>query len=140
LDQELGILPNQKTGQSLKQAACLLAVFVSYETAAILLSNLTGITVSSTSILNWVQVAGELASADIQQKIDALSEGNLPESLLENFEKMLLAIGADGVMVPFRPNGGSPSGKTVWREVKIGIIAWLQKKVNSTGPADGSDL
>ncbi len=133
LDQELGLLPNQKTCQSLKQMACLLAVFVSYETAAILLSTLTGITVSSTSIWNWVQVAGELAIADIQQKIDALSEGNLPEALLDNFEKMLLAIGADGVMVPFRPNGGSPSGKAAWREVKVGIVAWLQKKVTTTG-------
>lgn len=113
LDQELGILPNQRTCQNLKQAACSLAVFVSYETAAVLLSILTGITVSSTSIWNWVQVAGELATQDIQQKIDALSEGTLPESVLEDFEKSLLAIGADGVMVPFRPNGGSSSGKTV---------------------------
>lgn len=133
LDQELGLLPNQKTCQSLKQAACSLAVFIPYESAAILLSMLTGVTVSSTSIWNWAQVAGELAMQEIQQKIDALSEGQLAECTLEGFEKTLLAIGADGVMVPFRPNGGSPSGKTVWREVKVGIVAWLQKKVNSTG-------
>ena len=133
LDQELGLLPNQKTCQSLKQAACSLAVFIPYESAAILLSMLTGVTVSSSSIWNWAQVAGELAMQDIQQKIDALSEGRRAECALEGFENMLLAIGADGVMVPFRPNGSSPSGKTVWREVKVGIIAWLQKRVTSTG-------
>ena len=133
LDQELGLLPNQKTCQSLKEAACSLSVFIPYESAAILLSMLTGVTVSSTSIHNWVQVAGQRAIQEIQQKIDALSEGQLPESTVEGFEKMLLAIGADGVMVPFRPNGGSPSGKTVWREVKVGIVAWLQRKVTSTG-------
>ncbi len=113
LDQELALLPNQKSCQNLKQAACSLAVFIPYESAAILLSMLTGITVSSSSIHNWVQIAGELAIDDIQKKIDALSEGSLPENLPEGFEKMLLAIGADGVMVPFRPDGGSPSGKTV---------------------------
>ena len=94
---------------------------------------LTGITVSPRSIWNWVQVAGELAVREIEQKLEALSKGNLPEYSLEGFEKTLMAIGADGVMVPFRPNGGSPEGKTVWREVKIGIVAWLQKKVNSKG-------
>lgn len=133
LDQGLGIEPNQKTCQSLRQAACALAVFVSYESAAILLTMLTGVAVSPSSIWNWVQVAGESAMREIEQKIEALSEGNLPECVLEGFEKTLMAIGADGVMVPFRPNYGSPEGKTVWREVKIGIIAWLQKKITLTG-------
>ena len=128
LDEKLGIQPNQKSCQSLKKAACVLAVFISYESAAVLLTMLTGITVSPRSIWNWVQVAGELAVREIEQKLEALSKGNLPEYSLEGFEKTLMAIGADGVMVPFRPNGGSPEGKTVWREVKIGIMAWLQKK------------
>ena len=65
---------------------------------------------------NWVQVAGELAVREIEQKLEALSKGNLPEYSLEGFEKTLMAIGADGVMVPFRPNGGSPEGKTAWSQ------------------------
>jgi len=32
-------------------------------------------------------------------------------------------IGADGVMVPLRPQPGTPSGKTRWREVKVAILA-----------------
>ena len=61
---------------------------------------LTGVTVSSTSIWNWVQAAGELAMQEIQTRIDALSEGQIPECRLEGFLKTLLAIGADGVMGP----------------------------------------
>ena len=53
---------------------------------------------------------------DIQKKIDALSEGNLPESVLEGFAPTLLAIGADGVMVPHQTNSGSHCFKTVWSQ------------------------
>ena len=111
------------------QAACALAAFVPYGLTAILLTMLTGITVSPSSIWNWVQVAGESAMREIEEKMETLSEGHLPPCSLEGFEKTLMAIGADGVMVPFRPHGGLPDGKTVWREVKIGLVAWLQKKV-----------
>ena len=40
---------------------------------------------------------------------------------------------AMGWMVPFRPNGGSPQGKTVYREVKVGILARLVPRLNRTG-------
>ena len=52
---------------------------------------------------------------EIEQKMSALSEGDLPLCSLEGFAPTLMAIGADGVMVPFRPNGGLPDGKAVWR-------------------------
>jgi len=44
-----------------------------------------------------------------------------------------LLLGADGVMVPFRPEGGKPKGKTVWREVKVGVLARLSSGVNKAG-------
>jgi hypothetical protein len=59
-----------------------------------------------------------------------------PEKMEEVTEEMLrqtLVIGADGVMVPFRPQKGSRKGKTVWREVKVGILARL--KQHRTGSA-----
>jgi hypothetical protein len=34
-------------------------------------------------------------------------------------------MGADGVMVPFRPQAKTPAGKTKWREVKVAIFARL---------------
>ena len=36
-----------------------------------------------------------------------------------------MALGADGVMVPFRPVAGAPTGKTRWREIKVGVLARL---------------
>ena len=42
-------------------------------------------------------------------------------------------MGADGVMVPFRPAGGSPRGKTAWHEVKVGVLARLGQHRTRTG-------
>src|SRR6266704_3719999 len=42
-------------------------------------------------------------------------------------------MGADGVMVPFRPEGGDPRGKTAWHEVKVGVLARLGRHRTRTG-------
>ena len=39
-----------------------------------------------------------------------------------------MLIGADGVMVPFRRQKGTPKGKTLWREVKVAIVARLKPR------------
>jgi hypothetical protein len=44
-----------------------------------------------------------------------------------------LLMGADGVMARFRPKLGTPEGKTVWREVKVAILARLGKRITRTG-------
>jgi hypothetical protein len=44
-----------------------------------------------------------------------------------------LRIGADGVMVPFRPEGGHPRGKTAWHAVKGGVLARLGRHTTRTG-------
>ena len=46
---------------------------------------------------------------------------------------MPLALGADGVMVPFRPEGGQPRGQTAWHEVKVGVLARLGRQTTRTG-------
>ncbi len=33
------------------------------------------------------------------------------------------------LLAPFRPKPGTPEGKTVWREVKVGILARLGQRV-----------
>ena len=45
-DEELGLASNQKSDVGLQQAACLIAIFVPFETASMLLNQLTGITYS----------------------------------------------------------------------------------------------
>ena len=46
---------------------------------------------------------------------------------------MPVVIGADGVMVPLRPVGGQPRGKTPWCEVKVGVLARLGQPRTRTG-------
>ena len=133
LDQELGIEAGQKTCNSLKRVTSVLAVFVPFEIATKLFNLLTGLKVSPMSIWNWVQEAGKKAISNLQEQQDALAAGEIPEKSALGFENLLLAIGADGVMVPLRPFGGSPFGATVWREVKVGIVAWLRRTVSASG-------
>jgi len=69
----------------------------------------------------WVQLA-ELAAGQLPQ-VELLDEaiGMLP-----------LLMGADGVMVPFRPESGK--GRTVWQEVKVAVLARLGRRSNSNAP------
>lgn len=131
-DKELGLTPNQKTDARLKQMACLLAVFVPFGTAADLLQELTGTQVSSSSIWQWVQQAGKQMADWLDQELQALAKGQSPqiEEITGEMRRQTLVIGGDGVMVPFRSQKGTAKGKTVWREVKVGILARLQQPHN----------
>jgi hypothetical protein len=73
-----------------------------------------------------------MAKDQLDAQLAALEAGELPEVELKDatLKTLSLLIGADGVMVPFRPNDGSPKGKTRWREVKVGILARLGKRGN----------
>jgi hypothetical protein len=135
LDTELGLRPNQRVSDALKRAACALAVFVPFGEARELLALLTGIVVSPGSIWNWVQEAGRKAKARLERQLKALLAGELPvvEEIGAEEAELPLLIGADGVMVPFRPDGGQPKGRTVWREVKVGILARLGQRVTKAG-------
>jgi len=135
LDEALGLQPYQRTSLEVKWLASAVAVFVSFETAAVLLGLLTGVKVCPKSIWLWVQEAGQRALAQLQAQLKALESDSLPseEPRTAEIEALPLLLGVDGVMVPFRPQGGQPKGKTVWREVKVGILARLSARVNQAG-------
>lgn len=137
LDQALGLSPHQQTSQEVVQLGCLLAVFVPFETATVLLQRLTGIQLSATTIWNWVQSAGQKAMEQLQQELELLASGIEPtEEKRSPLEKQMpLIIGADGVMVPIRPQEKTPKGQTIWREVKVAILARLEQRINSRGKA-----
>jgi len=134
-DDKLGITPHQRTSNELKHVACALAVFVPFETAARLLEMLTTVWVSPTSIWNWIQEAGRKAMDHLEGELQNLAEGREPHQEIpkEGIGALPLIMGADGVMAPFRPEGGSPKGKAVWREVKVAIFARLAKRLNRKG-------
>jgi hypothetical protein len=135
LDEALGVQPPQRTSGELQHLGCALAVFVPFATAARLLGWYSGGTVSPQAVWGWVQTAGQRAMGTLQEHLQALAQGDLPapEALAADLASAPLVLGADGVMVPLRPNGGQPTGKTRWHEVKVGVLARLGQHRTRTG-------
>jgi hypothetical protein len=125
LDEALGVQPHQRTSDELQSLGCALAVFVPFATAARLLGWYSGAPVSPQAVWGWVQAAGQQAMETLQEHLHALAQGDLPEleALAADLAAAPLVVGADGVMVPFRPAGGQPTGKTRWHEIKVGVLA-----------------
>lgn len=126
-DEALGVQPHQRTSDELQWLGCAFAVFVPFATAARLLGWDCGGIVSSRAVWGWVQAAGHRALALLQEDLDAVASGDGPsqEAWAAELAALPLALGADGVMVPFRPTGGAPRGKIRWREIKVGVLARL---------------
>lgn len=135
LDEELGLKPHQRTSVALQSLGCALAVFVPFATAARLLSWASANTVSPRAVWCWVQAAGQEAMARLEAQLEALESGEQPsaEPLEAELASVPLAIGGDGVMVPFRPQDGQALGKTKWREIKVGVLARLGQHRKRTG-------
>lgn len=134
-DEELGLASNQKSDVSLQQVACLVAIFVPFETAAMLLKQLTGIEISSQAIWEWVQLAGKRMMKRLEAELEDLAAGEEPETEAMSAEiaAQTLLTGADGVMAPFRPQAKTAAGKTKWREVKVAIFARLGTRRTRAG-------
>jgi hypothetical protein len=135
LDEALGVQPHQRSSAELQYLGCTLAVFVPFATAARLLRWYSATSVSPRAVWAWVQAAGKRAIAELQTQLDEVARGEqpVPERLEADLALAPLAIGADGVMVPFRPQAGQPRGKTRWHEVKVGVLARLGQHRTRTG-------
>jgi hypothetical protein len=120
----LGIEAYQHTSTELRRLGCLLAIFVPFEIAASLLSQVSGIVVSEDAIWQWIQAAGKEAMSQLEIQLQQFgSEKSISsESLASTLEAMPLLIAADGVTVPFRPQPKTPKGKIKWQEVKIALF------------------
>lgn len=136
LDTELGLAPHQQASDELKQLCCALAVFVPFATVTTLLGRVLPVTVCSATLWHWVQEKGATAMAHLSTELEQLAEGQspAPEPLPEDAATKPLAVGADGVMVPFRPTTGFPKGRIVWREVKVAMLARLGRRMPRNGP------
>jgi hypothetical protein len=134
-DDELGLQPHQRTSGELQSLGCALAVFVPFATAATLLSWYSAASISPRALWGWVQAAGQRAMEQLHEQLQAVAQGQLPteEPLAAELAAAPLLMGADGVMVPFRPEGGDPRGKTAWHEVKVGVLARLGRHRTRTG-------
>ena len=134
-DEILGVQPQQRTSGELQHLGCALAVFVPFATAARLLGWYSGGTVSPQAVWGWGQAAGHRAMQTLQDHWHALAHGDLPApaALAADLAAAPLVLGADGVMVPFRPTGGQPTGKTRWHEIKVGVLARLGQHRTRSG-------
>src|SRR5919109_4170225 len=103
-DEALGVQPHQRTSAELQALGCALAVFVPFAIAARLLGWYIGSTVSGRAVWCWVQAAGHQAMEHLQADLAAGAQGHepMPEPLTAERAALPLALGADGVMVPFR--------------------------------------
>ena len=136
LDAALGVQPHQRTSGDLQSLGCALAVCGPFATAARLLGWYCGGAVSPRAVWCWVQAAGHQAMEGLHADLAAGTQGDepTPEPLTAAHAALPLALGADGVMVPFRPEGGTPKGKIRWRESKVGVLARLRQHRTRTGP------
>jgi hypothetical protein len=134
-DEELGIAPNERTSAEVKRVACAMAVFLPFDLAAWFLAQMTGVRVGSTTVWEWVQEAGRRAMQRLERELESLAKGEAPqpEALDPFLASLPLVSGGDGVMVPCRPEGGAPNGKTAWREIKIGIFARMGRRLTRKG-------
>ena len=135
LDEALGITPDQFSSEELIRLGCLLSIVMPYELSSWMLHQCTGITVSASTLWNWVERYGSKAKSRLDEQLEQYLQGeSMPtESLDEVTAALRLAIAADGVMVPFRPQPKTPKGKTQWREVKVGLLVRLGSRLTRAG-------
>jgi len=135
LDEVLGLRSGQRTSLELASLACLLAVYVPFDTAAAVLQRATRVCVGASTIWEWVRAAGERAHQQLLAEIEAMkASGKVEHEIIEaKVRELALIVGGDGVMVPFRPTPGSPQGPTVWREVKVAVLARLDPRTGRDG-------
>jgi hypothetical protein len=134
-DESLGVQPYPRTRGECQCLGCARAVCVPFATAARWLGWYGGSVVSPRAVWCWVQAAGHQARASLQtaRATVARGDGPPPEPLTAEEAAVPLAVGADGVMVPLRPDAGVPRGKIRWRAVTVGVLARRGQHRTRTG-------
>jgi len=134
-DEELGLPPHQGPSGECQVLGGALAVFGPFATAARLLGWYSGEAVSPRAVWGWVQAAGGRAMAHLQAPWAAVAQGPLPPEEPREAELTTapVVLGAEGVRGPLRPAGGQPTGKTAWREGKVGVLARLAQHLTRPG-------
>jgi NhaP-type Na+/H+ and K+/H+ antiporter len=72
VDEELGLDPHQRTSLELKHLACVCAVFLPFETAALFVKRFTGVHISPAAIWGWVQDFGQRAMVRLTEELEQL--------------------------------------------------------------------
>ena len=134
-DETLGGQPPQRTSGALQCLGWARAGFVPFATAARWLGGSGGDVVSPRAVWCWGPAAGCQAMEPLQEALGAVARGYepTPEPLTAAQVALPLALGAEGVMMPCRSEGGQAQGKLRWRELKVGVLARLGQHRTRTG-------
>jgi hypothetical protein len=135
LDEAIGVQRNQRSSDELMRLGCLLSLVMPYDLASWMLGQWSGLSISASTLWNWVQLKGADAAAELAEQLQAQAAGEaVPiEPLVAEIAALSLAIAADGVMVPFRPTPKTAKGKTKYQEIKVAILARLGERLNRAG-------
>jgi hypothetical protein len=134
-EERLGVQPSQRTRGERQCLTCARAVFGPFATAARWLGWYCGSVVSPRAGWGWVHAAGHQARTALQEELAAVARGHepTPEPLTTAAAALPLALGAEGVMVPLRPEAGAPRGTLRWREGTVGVLARRGQHRTRTG-------
>ena len=98
LDERLGLRVYQRTSDELKRLGCALVVFVPFETAMLLLRQMTGITLCADTLWKWTQEVGGRMMHQVNEELQQQGKDAFPEQ--EAVEAGLEQIAPDSVPAP----------------------------------------
>jgi hypothetical protein len=70
LDEALGIVPYQSSSEELKRLGCLMSIVMPYELSSWMLHQCTGVSVSASTLLNWVEHYGQMAMERLEAQLE----------------------------------------------------------------------
>jgi hypothetical protein len=132
----IGVQRNQRSSDELMRLGCLLSVVMPYDLASWMLGQWSGLSISASTLWNWVQLKGAGAQAELTEQLQAQADGEaVPiEPLAPEIAALSLAIAADGVMVTFRPTPKTAKGKTIRRTAQPG---WKESPTTAASQSGG---
>ena len=135
LPEALGVQPQQRPSGERQDLGCARAVFGPFATAAQWRRWDGGSVVSPRAVWCWGHMAGQPAMEPLQEAWATVTgdHGPTPAPLTAEQAALPLVRGADGVLVPLRPDGGGARGQSRWREVTGGVLARLGQQRTRTG-------
>ena len=75
LDEALGITPYQSSSEELIRLGCLLSLVMPYELSSWMLHQCTGMTVSASTLWNWVERYGSKAKSRLDEQLEQYLHG-----------------------------------------------------------------
>ncbi len=133
-DHTLGLAPAQQTSSGLVAWQARVAALTTFREAAQLLAELSGVAVGTETLRSHAERQGAVLEGQHQDQARQMAAEQAPLPGTAEPAPGALVVQTDGVFVRYRPLAAAaagapptgPSDKSLWREVKLGIIGgWV---------------